>query len=112
MEKRIVEITQTALADMEEIYDYIADVLLAVENAMGQYNRIADAILTLESNPERCPFFEAEPERSWKMRRMVIDNYLVCYIVDQDKVTVTDVLYGASNVHVRLKARHMSEPDT
>ena len=112
MKKRIVEITQTALADMEEIYDYIADVLLAPENAMGQYNRIADAILTLESNPERCPFFEAEPEQSWRMRRMVIDNYLVCYIVDQDKVTVTDELYGASNVHVRLKARHMSEPDT
>ena len=61
MEKRIVEITQTALDDMEEIYDYIADVLLAAENAMGQYNRIADAILTLESNPERCPVFEAEP---------------------------------------------------
>ena len=46
MEKRIVEITQTALDDMEEIYDYIADVLLTPENAMGQYNRIADAILT------------------------------------------------------------------
>ena len=111
MEKRIVEITQTALDDMEEIYDYIADVLLTPENAMGQYNRIADAILTLESNPERCPVFEAEPQ-SWRMRRMVIDNYLVCYIVDPDKVTVTDVLYGASNVHARLKARHMAEPDT
>ena len=112
MEKRIVEITQTALDDMEEIYDYIADVLLTPENAMGQYNRIADAILTLESNPERCPVFEAEPEQSWRMRRMVIDNYLVCYIVDPDKVAVTDVLYGASNVHARLKARHMAEPDT
>lgn len=112
MGKRIVKITQAALADMEGIYDYIADVLLAPENAMGQYNRIADAILTLESNPERCPVFETEPERSWEMRRMVVDNYLVCYIVDPDKVTVTDVLYGASNVHARLKARHMSEPDT
>ena len=69
--ERIVEITQTALDDMEGIYDYIADVLLAAENAMGQYNRIADAILTLESNPERCPVFEVEPERSWRMRRMV-----------------------------------------
>ena len=35
MGKRIVEITQTALADMEEIYDYIADVLLAVEKCYG-----------------------------------------------------------------------------
>ena len=56
MGKRIVEITQTALDDMEGIYDYIADVLLAAENAMGQYNRIADAILTLESNPEMSGF--------------------------------------------------------
>ena len=32
MGKRIVEITQTALDDMEGIYDYIADVLLAAEN--------------------------------------------------------------------------------
>ena len=79
MQKRIVEITQTALADMEKIYDYIADVVLTPENAMSQYNHIVDAILTLESNPERFPFLEAQPEQSWRMSRMVIDNYLVCY---------------------------------
>ena len=44
MEKRIVEITQTALADMEEIYDYIADVLLAPENAMGEGVKISVSI--------------------------------------------------------------------
>lgn len=35
MEKWTVEITQTALDDMEGIYDYIADVLLAAENAQN-----------------------------------------------------------------------------
>ena len=100
-----VKITDEALADMDGIYNYIANTLLAPENAMGQYNRIAEAILTLESYPERYPIFDSEPEHSWEMRKMIVDNYLVSYIVDPGKVTVTDVLFGASNVHVRLQER-------
>lgn len=106
MMKYEVKITDEALADMEKIYKYIANELLTPENAMGQYNRIAEAILTLDSFPEKYSLFETEPEHSWGMRRMVVDNYLVCYIVDPSVVTVTDVLYGASNVHVRLQERH------
>ena len=44
MEKYEVKITDEALADMEKIYEYIATQLLAPENAMGQYNRIAGTI--------------------------------------------------------------------
>ena len=106
MEMYEVNITDEALDDMEKIYEYIAFELLSPENAMGQYNRIADAILTLDSLPDRFALFESEPEHSWGMRRMVVDNYLVCYIVDPGIVTVTDVLYGASNVHMRLQERH------
>ena len=49
---------------MEKIYEYIANELLAPENAMGQYNRIAEAILTLDSFPEKFSLFEMEPEHS------------------------------------------------
>lgn len=42
MKQYTVEITEEALADMEQLYEHIAYVLLAPENAMGQYNRIAD----------------------------------------------------------------------
>jgi len=45
--------TDKALSDMEEIYNYIAEQLQAPETAMGQYNRIADAIETLDTFPER-----------------------------------------------------------
>ena len=45
MDKYIVDITDEALADMEALYNHIAYKLLAPENAMRQYNRIADAIL-------------------------------------------------------------------
>ncbi len=42
MKQYKVEITKEALQDMEDIYNYIAIDLLAPNNAMGQYNRIAD----------------------------------------------------------------------
>ena len=49
MKQYTVEITNEALADMEQIYNHIAYALQAPENAMDQYNRIADAILTLDT---------------------------------------------------------------
>lgn len=107
MEKYIVDITDDALADMDALYEHIAKKLLAPENAMGQYNRIADAILTLESYPDRFGLFESEPEHSLGIHKMIVDNYLVCYVIDSSVVTVTDVLYGASDVHRRLMERHM-----
>ena len=103
MVKYRVDITDEALADMESIYEYVAFKLLAPENAMGQYNRIADAILTLDSYPERFALFECEPEHSMGIHKMIVDNYVVCYVIDPEVVTVTNVLYGASDIHKRLK---------
>ena len=48
MKRYEVEITDVALKDMEELYHHIAFILLSPENAMGQYNRIANAILKLD----------------------------------------------------------------
>jgi len=59
-----VEITKEALADMEQIYNYIACKLLSPENATGQYNRIADEILKLDIFPERFRIMDSEPEHS------------------------------------------------
>ena len=41
----------SVLSDMERFYQYIAEVLLFPDNAIGQYNRIADAVLTLDELP-------------------------------------------------------------
>ncbi len=103
MKQYTVEITDEALADMEQLYNHIAYVLLAPENAMGQYNRIADAILKLDVFPERFRIMDSEPERAKEMRRMPIDNYSVFYVIRGNKVIVTDVLYSASDISSRLK---------
>lgn len=103
MKQYRVEITREALRDMEDIYNYIAIDLLAPENAMGQYNRIANEILTLDTFPERFRIMESEPEKSMELRRMLVDNYSVFYTIREDEVIVTDVLYTASDIEARLR---------
>lgn len=107
MENYAVQITEEALSDMEAIYRYIAEKLQAPGNALGQYNRIADEILSLDVFPERYRLVDFEPERSEGMRRMLVDNYSVFYVVRENRVIVTDVLYSASDIEQRLKERHL-----
>ncbi|MDO5422595.1 MAG: type II toxin-antitoxin system RelE/ParE family toxin [Eubacteriales bacterium] len=103
MKRYTVEITEEALADMEQIYYHIAVVLCAPENAMGQYNRIADEIGKLDFFPERFRVLDSEPEHTKGVRRMLVDNYSIFYVVREERVIVTDVLYSASDIEKRLK---------
>lgn len=88
---------------MELLYNHIAFVLLAPENGIRQYNRIADEILKLDVFPERFRIMDSEPEYSKGIRRMVVDNYSMFYIIKEDRVIVMDVLYSASDVGKRMK---------
>ena len=85
MKQYKVEITEEALQDMEDIYNYIAIDLLASENAMGQYDRIADEILTLDTFPERFRIMDSEPEKRMELRRMLVDNYSVIYTRSEER---------------------------
>ena len=100
-----VKITESARNDMEKIYSYIAYDLLSPIAAMKQYNRIADSISDLKTMPERHPLFESEPEHSRGIRKLVVDNYIVCYIVTTDEVIIIAVLYGASDISYKLQSR-------
>lgn len=98
-----VKITEKALGDMDGIYEYIAFNLQSPENAMGQYNRIADRVLELGFFPEKFRRVDFEPERSQGLRRMLVDNYSVFYVFKEEVVTVTRVLYSASDIEKKLK---------
>lgn len=102
MKRYKVQITDRALADMKDIYVYIAEQLLAPENAMGQYNRIAEAIQNLNAFPERVQIMESEPEHTMGLRQLPIDNFSVFYVIEDNRVVVTRVLYSASDISKRL----------
>ena len=81
MKQYVVRITDRALADMEEIYNYIAIQLKAPENAMGQYNWIAEAIEGLNVFPERVKLVESELERIMGLRQLVTCKESVVNII-------------------------------
>ncbi len=102
MEYNVV-ITREAEQDMEEIYNYIALELLSPEYAMGQYNRIADSIMQLDTFPTGFKIVDFEPENTMELRRKFVDNYTIFYRIIGNQVEVTNVLYTPSDVEQRLK---------
>ena len=97
-----VLISDKAQAEMEGIYTYISETLLSPMAAVNQYERIAEAILSLETMPKRIPLMDDEPERSKGLRLLIVDNYAVVFVVRNETVYVTRVLYSASDLRRRL----------
>ena len=102
MKRYQVKITEKALADMEAIYDYVAFILQSPDTAMKQYDRIAGAIESLDTFPERCKLSDSEREHSQGMRQLMIDNFSIVYLVGEKDVFVLRVLYSSSDMSARL----------
>ena len=99
-----VVISDKANGDMEAIYQYIAETLLAPVAAIKQYDRLTEAILSLEEMPERIRIIGSEPERSKGLRPLFVDNYTVFFVVKDETVQVVTVLYSASDLSYRLSS--------
>jgi len=91
-----IEITEPAENDLSEIGFYIAKELLEPNIAKEIVNKIAEAIFTLEELPLRFALVTDERLASQGIRKIIIDNYIVFYIVEEDRkiVTVLRILFG------------------
>lgn len=69
---------------------------------MGQYNRIANAIDSLDTFPERVKLMETEEECALGLRQMRVDNFSVFFHVQEERVIITNVLYSACDIEKRL----------
>lgn len=100
-----VKISNLALRDMEEIYRYISEKLTSPATAMKQYDRIAEAIESLNVLPERFQVMDIVPRLSKDVRQVIVDHYSAIYTVGEDTVTVVRVLYSASDLAAKLQNR-------
>ena len=99
-----VKIADQARLDLKMIYEYIANVLIEPIIAEKQYSRIENAIYSLNQMPERFRQYAKEPWWSRNLRVMPVDNYIVLYIVNNEKrmVMVIRIMYGARNIEKEL----------
>lgn len=96
MSRYCIEITEPAENDLNDIAIYIAKELLEPSIAKKIVNKIGEAIFTLDELPLRFTLVADERLASQGIRKIIIDNYIVFYIVEEDRkiVTVLRILYG------------------
>lgn len=94
-----------SLGDLREIYNYIANELMAPENAAAQVKRIRKKVRSLTSMPERFVLVEWEPWHSMEAHKLPVDNFIIYYQV-KDEVNVVNVVrvfYGGRNIENIVK---------
>lgn len=83
-----IDITEPAENDLREIGHYISRELLEPVIANKVVEKIGDAILTLEELPLRNSLVTDEKLSKRGIRKLLIDNYIVFYVVSEQLRTV------------------------
>lgn len=94
-----------AVNDLRNIYRYIAFELLAPDAASSQVNRIREEIRSLSFMPDRYAGVDWEPWKSRNTHKVPVDNFVVFYMVNTGKMTVTvlRIFYSGQDIDNILK---------
>lgn len=91
-----VHFTNIAMNDLDDIYRYISEELFAESVATELLNRIENSIMQLKEFPNLGNRFTDEYLRLKGYRRIIVDTYIIFYILDEQKrkVIIMRILYG------------------
>ena len=91
-----VRVTRQALEQMKEIVHYISNDLMAPDAADNLLDKMKAEITKLLSFPKKQALIDEEPWRTEGVRKIVVNNFLIYYWVDDEnnRVQVTAVIYS------------------
>ncbi|EYE87792.1 translation repressor RelE [Fervidicella metallireducens AeB] len=84
-----IQITEPAERDLYEIGVYISKEFLEPETAKKVISKIAKGINSLENMPLRNSLVADDRLANKGVRKIMVDNYIVFYIVTEESKTVT-----------------------
>ena len=92
-----VEITDTALAEVEEAYLWIRE--RSPSQATKWRKELLETAKSLQTNPERCPLAPENHELiSYELRHILHGNYRVVYSIVNDIVCILHVRHSAQRL--------------
>ena len=96
MDSYEIIMTPDATADLVELRDYIADVLLVPDTALSYIRTIREEISKLAEMPGRIKPVDDEPWHSRGIRKIIAKNFYVYYRIDEDakRVYIMNVIYN------------------
>lgn len=94
-----VILTDRAREELKDIYNYISKSLMAIKAAENFIDKIEREILILEDMPKSCSIIEEYKFRKNKYRKLLINNYVAIYRIDEEnrKVYIIRIVYGGRN---------------
>ena len=105
MSKYKIMYSPAAYADLDNIVSYLIDHFEDRKAAKNLSDAIRSKVRSLDDMPERFAQVEWEPWASMNMHRFPIKNYIVFYLVDNDRklVTVARIFYGGQDIENIIK---------
>lgn len=95
MGKYKVKIFKSAKTDLKDIINYLNT--LSPQAALRYYDLIVEKIGSLSEMPERCPFVRDIALKAKGYRYLIVETYLVFFVVKVDTVQIHRILYGRRN---------------
>ena len=99
MEKYTIKISLSASEDLKQIALYMRNVLKIPNTARNYLKLLIQEIDKLAILPKRHEVIEEEKINQPNVRKLIVKNYIILYIVDDEEkiVNVERILYGASD---------------
>ena len=100
-----VKLTPHAIGQLKETIGYISKQLLVPDVALAWSDRLQKEISEPDTFPFRYPLVEDEPWKSYGIRKMTVENFIVYYLPEEETETVwvTAVVYGRRDQQNALK---------
>ena len=105
MASNTYQFTNSAKQDLDEILNYISNVLYNQNAAIDFYNRLKEAIERIRDFPNLYPIVENEFITEKNIRKIIVKNYIVYYLYKEAEKTVVllRIVYSKRNLEEVLR---------